>query len=421
MDRPTGASSALYVHCRGTVVVDRESTGDSANADRTFFQTSTFLSSASSGNTPACPRRNSRGASRPFTSGRSPTTVNDIEHIESQSFNGVWVIKVFFQPSAKIEAALAQVTAIAQTITRQTPASVTPPLVITYNASSVPILQLGLSGEGLSEQQLNDFTMATSAPCRRPCPARASPGRMAGKCGKSRSLSISKSSTALADLITTGTDSTPDNAKALFRLARTDILRVFIDVPQADSPAVSKGTKAYLQLQEFPGEKFEGRITNIFRGDRSGYPYAPYRGAGAQCGRAALPRRLCPGSSHSPGQATMVVPSNALLFRSNGRQVEIVDGNGIVHLRNVTVGHDFGTTVEATQGVSPEDRIIVDPSDALADGVKVHPPRRLRNYRDTSESFALSQSREAPRNGHVIQTIGCLGIEGLVLSFGTWT
>src|SRR4029077_13140021 len=144
-------------------------------------------------------------------------------------------------------------------------------------------------------------------------------------------------------------------------------------------------------------------------------------GAGAQCGRAALPRRLCLGSSRSPGQATMVVPSNALLFRSNGRQVEIVDGNGIVHLRNVTVGHDFGTTVEATQGVSPEDRIIVDPSDALADGVKVHPPRRLRNYCDTSESFALSQSREAPRNGHVIQTIGCLGIEGLVLSFGTWT
>ena len=72
-----------------------------------------------------------------------------------------------------------------------------------------------------------------------------------------------------------------------------------------------------------------------------------------------------------PVKPTMVIPSNALLFRSNGLQVGIVDGNGVVHLRNVTVGHDFGTTVEATQGVSPEDRIIVDPSDALADGVKV--------------------------------------------------
>ena len=87
------------------------------------------------------------------------TTVNDIEHIESQTFYGVGVVKIFFQPNAKIESALAQVTAIAQTITRLMPQGTTPPLVITYNASSVPILQLGLSGEGLSEQQLNDFAM----------------------------------------------------------------------------------------------------------------------------------------------------------------------------------------------------------------------------------------------------------------------
>jgi multidrug efflux pump subunit AcrB len=130
------------------------------------------------------------------------TTVNDIEHIESQTFNGVGVIKVFFQPSAKIEAALAQVTAIAQTITRQTPAGVTPPLVITYNASSVPILQLGLSGEGLSEQQLNDFAMNNIRTLLATV-ARASPGRMAGKCGKSQSISICKSSTASASRPTT--------------------------------------------------------------------------------------------------------------------------------------------------------------------------------------------------------------------------
>ncbi|MGH8048351.1 MAG: efflux RND transporter permease subunit [Chthoniobacterales bacterium] len=87
------------------------------------------------------------------------TTVNDIEHIESQTFNGVSVTKIFFQPKTKIEGALAQVTAIAQTITRQMPTGTTPPLIITYNASSVPILQLGLSGDGLTEQQLNDFAM----------------------------------------------------------------------------------------------------------------------------------------------------------------------------------------------------------------------------------------------------------------------
>ncbi|HVW77423.1 MAG TPA: efflux RND transporter permease subunit [Alloacidobacterium sp.] len=85
------------------------------------------------------------------------TTVNDIEHIESQSLNGRGVIKIFFQPNVNIAMAVAQVTAIGQTQLRQLPQGTTAPLIIQYSASSVPILQLGLSGEGLSEQQLNDY------------------------------------------------------------------------------------------------------------------------------------------------------------------------------------------------------------------------------------------------------------------------
>ena len=85
------------------------------------------------------------------------TTVNDIEHIESQSLNGIGVIKIFFQPKVNIAMAVAQVAAIAQTQLRQLPQGTNPPLVIQYSASSVPIIQLGLSGEGLSEQQLNDY------------------------------------------------------------------------------------------------------------------------------------------------------------------------------------------------------------------------------------------------------------------------
>ena len=85
------------------------------------------------------------------------TTVNDIEHVESQSMNGIGVIKIFFQPKANIATAVAQVTAIAQTQLRQLPQGTTPPLIIQYNASSVPILQIGLSGQGLSEQELNDL------------------------------------------------------------------------------------------------------------------------------------------------------------------------------------------------------------------------------------------------------------------------
>jgi CzcA family heavy metal efflux pump len=85
------------------------------------------------------------------------TTVNDIEHSESQTLNGVSVVKIFFRPSVNISQAVAQVTAISQTALRQYPQGTTPPLVIQYSASSVPVLQLGLSGNGLTEQQLNDF------------------------------------------------------------------------------------------------------------------------------------------------------------------------------------------------------------------------------------------------------------------------
>jgi multidrug efflux pump subunit AcrB len=85
------------------------------------------------------------------------TTVNNIEHIESQSLNGIGVVKIFFHPGVQIGDAVAQVTAVSQTLLRQLPPGTTPPLVIQYNASSVPILQLSLSGEGLSEQQLGDI------------------------------------------------------------------------------------------------------------------------------------------------------------------------------------------------------------------------------------------------------------------------
>ena len=93
-----------------------------------------------------------------FQTERALTTlVDDIAHIESQSLNGIAVVKVFFQPHADITKAIAQVTAISQTQLRQLPPGTTPPLVITYSASSVPIIQLALSGQKLSEQQLFDY------------------------------------------------------------------------------------------------------------------------------------------------------------------------------------------------------------------------------------------------------------------------
>ena len=85
------------------------------------------------------------------------TTVNDIEHIEANSLPGIGVVKVFFQPGADIRLANAQITAVSQTLLRQLPPGTTPPLILNYNASTVPILQIALGGQGLSEQQLFDI------------------------------------------------------------------------------------------------------------------------------------------------------------------------------------------------------------------------------------------------------------------------
>jgi multidrug efflux pump subunit AcrB len=85
------------------------------------------------------------------------TTVNDIEHIESQTLRGISIVKIFFQPNVKIEMAVAQVTAISQSALRQMPPGTNPPFVLSYNASTVPVLQLALSGQKLSEQQLYDL------------------------------------------------------------------------------------------------------------------------------------------------------------------------------------------------------------------------------------------------------------------------
>jgi len=87
------------------------------------------------------------------------TTVNNIEHIESSSYNGIGVIKVFFRPGTSVDAGVAQITAVSQTVLRMMPPGTTPPLIIQYNASTVPILQYGVSGKGMSEQEIFDVSV----------------------------------------------------------------------------------------------------------------------------------------------------------------------------------------------------------------------------------------------------------------------
>jgi multidrug efflux pump subunit AcrB len=109
------------------------------------------------------------------------TTVNNIEHIESQSMNGIAVIKIFFQPHANLNTGIAQITGSSQTALRQMPQGTTPPLIIAYNASTVPILQLAFSGEGLSEQALYDMASNFVRPQLITVPGTAIPNVYGGK------------------------------------------------------------------------------------------------------------------------------------------------------------------------------------------------------------------------------------------------
>ena len=109
------------------------------------------------------------------------TTVNDIEHIEANSYAGIAIVKVFFQPGVNVAVANAQVTAISQVVVKQMPPGTTPPLILNYNASTVPILQLALSGKGLSEQNLFDLGVNLVRPPMVTVPGAAIPWPYGGK------------------------------------------------------------------------------------------------------------------------------------------------------------------------------------------------------------------------------------------------
>src|SRR5467141_2373577 len=122
------------------------------------------------------------------------TTVNDIEHIAANSYNGFGIVKIFFKPNVDIRTANAQITAVSQTLLKQMPPGATPPLILNYNASTVPIIQLALSGQGLSEQALADLSFNVVRTPLVTVPGAAIPLPYGGK---SRQVQIDLDSTAM--------------------------------------------------------------------------------------------------------------------------------------------------------------------------------------------------------------------------------
>lgn len=183
---------------------------------------------------------------------------------------------------------------------------------------------------------------------------------------------VTARNTDIGDLIDAGSPNSSSSAKELFRIASTNQLRIFVPVPEVYAPDIRNGDTAALSLDEYPGQKFTGIIT---RNSNTIDPAS--RTLNVEVDVKNANGKLLPGAyvfvhfKIPMQQRLLSVPSNTLLFRRDGMQVALVQ-NGHIHLQNVMIGKDNGRSVEIATGLSPNDVIVVDPSDSIAEGQQVN-------------------------------------------------
>jgi membrane fusion protein, multidrug efflux system len=162
-------------------------------------------------------------------------------------------------------------------------------------------------------------------------------------------------------------------SKELFNLAQVDPLRVFVSVPQMNAPSIRPGMPAYIELREYPGQKFMGKVARTADAIDPGT-----RTLNTEIDVPNHDGRLLPGAYAQLHFAVpivttrMSVPVNTLLFRAEGPRVAVVGADHKVHLKTVIIGRDFGTKVEVLGGLDPTDQIVVNPADSLEDGQEVN-------------------------------------------------
>ena len=162
-------------------------------------------------------------------------------------------------------------------------------------------------------------------------------------------------------------------SQQLFFLAQTDPIRVYVNVPEAYAPSIRAGLGAYLELTQYPGQKFQGKVVRtanaIDLSTRTLLTEVDVPNASGQ---------LLPGGYAQVHLGVKVkgqrlqVPVNALLFRSEGLRAVVVDANHQAHLQTLAIGRDYGVTLEVLAGLKLEDWIVLNPADSLVDGQAVH-------------------------------------------------
>jgi len=184
---------------------------------------------------------------------------------------------------------------------------------------------------------------------------------------------ITQRNVDVGDLIDAGSGT----SRALFALAQSDPLRVYVQLPQAYAQNVAVGQQVVVTQAELPGQKFDGKITHM-----SGAIDVPTRSLQIEVTLPNPDDKLRPGAYVQVAvpaavHARLMVPGNALLFRAEGPRIAVVDAKGNVSLHKVVIAEDLGQTLEIESGLEPTDHIIINPSDSIADGdhVQVEPQK----------------------------------------------
>jgi RND family efflux transporter MFP subunit len=181
---------------------------------------------------------------------------------------------------------------------------------------------------------------------------------------------ITRRETDIGHLINAGNGGT---AQELFVLAQTDPIRCYVMVPEVYAPAIHAGLGAYLELAQYPGRKFEGKVVrtadaiDLASRTLNTEVDVPNRDGQLQTGGYAQVHLLVKVSGER-----LQVPVNALLFRSEGLRAAVIDANHKTHLQALAIGRDYGTSLEVLQGLNATDWIVLNPPDSLEEGATVN-------------------------------------------------
>jgi RND family efflux transporter MFP subunit len=183
------------------------------------------------------------------------------------------------------------------------------------------------------------------------------------------------------------------SSQQLFFLAQTDPLRVYVNVPETSAPSIHAGLGAYLELTQFPGQRFEGKVVRTAESIDTGtrtllteVDVPNHNGTLLPGGYAQVHLGV------KVAGARLQVPVNALLFRSEGLRAVVVDANHRAHLKPLTIGRDYGTTLEVLQGIDAADWIVLNPADSLEDGQEV----RVKEIAQNSAPAPVNPPAAAP-------------------------